>query len=783
MRQSKKLDEIHAEALQRFNDTYVVNIDGRRESIEDRRFYSIAGAMWEGALSEQFENKPMFEVNKIHLSIIKIFSDCRNNRISVDFTPKDGSSDKLSDTLDGLHRADEQYSNAEEAYDNAREEGVGGGIGGWRYVTKYEDEYDDENNNQRICIEPIYDADSCLYFDQNSKRQDKSDAKYAYLLTALTKEAYAEEYDDDFETWPQEIYKGEFEWVDADFVYVAEYYVLEDTFETYHYYEDIDGEEERYTEEELADGYDQELIALGGTFVRKRKIKERRVHKYILSGGKVLEDLGFIAGKNIPLVPYYGKRWVIDGVERFMGHVRLAKDAQRLKNMQLSKLAEHAAYSGIEKPILTPEQIKGHTTMWSEDNVKEYPYLLVNPTTDAEGNIVNSGPIAYTKPPIIPPSTAALLQITEDDIRDILGNTEAGEDMETRISGKAVELIQTRVDQQTFIYQSNEAKAKKRGGEIWLSMAQELYTESGRKMKGVYEDKRIESKELMKPSIGEDGEIVYENDLANADMEVNVEVVPSSDSRRAAIVRGITGMLQMTKDPETATILEATAMMNMEGEGLTDTREFFRKKLVRMGAIEPTEADQKELAAEAENAEPSANDKYLLAEAQKAESEAQQNEVEAIKIQAEARYKDAQSAKIMQEVQNPEQLPMEEAPGIDIDAEKLVLEAEKIKRDFSIKEGELDIKRGELSLKEEELKLKEKELAVKMLELNNSDDEEEVDETPDMSAVIAQAVGTLNDTISNQTDAIKSNGDLVKKKKKVIRENGTIVGIELEGDE
>ena len=71
-----------------------------------------------------------------------------------------------------------------------------------------------------------------------------------------------------------------------------------------------------------------------------------------------------------------------------------------------------------------------------------------------------------------------------------------------------------------------------------------------------------------------------------------------------------------------------------------------------------------------------------------------------------------------------------------------------------------------------------------MLELNKSDEEEEeVDETPDMSAVIAQAVGTLNDTISNQTDAIKSNGDLVKKKKKVIRENGTIVGIELEGDE
>jgi hypothetical protein len=34
----------------------------------------------------------------------------------------------------------------------------------------------------------------------------------------------------------------------------------------------------------------------------------------------------------------YGKRWFVDNIERCMGHVRLAKDPQRLKNMQLSKL-------------------------------------------------------------------------------------------------------------------------------------------------------------------------------------------------------------------------------------------------------------------------------------------------------------------------------------------------------------------------------------------------------------------------------------------------------------
>ncbi|MFK5282558.1 portal protein, partial [Lacticaseibacillus paracasei] len=88
-------------------------------------------------------------------------------------------------------------------------------------------------------------------------------------------------------------------------------------------------------------------------------------------GGKVLEDCGYIAGKCIPIVVAYGKRWFVDNIERCMGHVRLAKDAQRLKNMQLSKLGEISALSSVEKPILTPEQIANHQDMWAEDNLKD----------------------------------------------------------------------------------------------------------------------------------------------------------------------------------------------------------------------------------------------------------------------------------------------------------------------------------------------------------------------------------------------------------------------------
>lgn len=79
--------------------------------------------------------------------------------------------------------------------------------------------------------------------------------------------------------------------------------------------------------------------------------------------------------------------------------MRLAKDAQRLKNMQVSNLALLAAQSPREKPIFTPEQMAGHTVAWANDNIDDNPYLLVNPMRDAEGNPQAAGPIGYTKAP------------------------------------------------------------------------------------------------------------------------------------------------------------------------------------------------------------------------------------------------------------------------------------------------------------------------------------------------------------------------------------------------
>jgi hypothetical protein len=622
----QKLLDLHSEALLQFDAIQSVVQEEREQSRDDRRFCSIAGAMWEGEWGQQFENKPKMEVNKIQLSLMRIYNEYRNNRITVDFVSKDGADNvNLADVCDGLYRADEEESGAEEAYDNAFDEATAGGYGAWRLRADWEDEFDDEDDRQRILLEPIFDADTSVFFDLDAKRQDKADANHCFVLNSVTRKAYEEEWDDNPTSWPSGLNDYQFDWTTPDIVYVAEYYKVEYKKETIKIFTLEDSPEKRYTAEELEADPEIELglLTIGYKETGEKKVRRKKIHKYIMSGGGVLEDCGCIAGQHIPIVPMYGKRWYVDNIERSMGHVRLSKDPQRLKNMQLSKLAEISALSATRKPIFTPEQVQGVEQRWADDNIQNFPYQLVNPMTDIEGNPMPAGAIGYTEPPIIPPALGALLQLTEEDMKDILGERQGGEQIVSNVSGKAVELIQNRMDMQTFIYMSNMAKAMKRSGEIWLSMAKDVYVEDGRKMRTVGPQKEVSSVELNQPMMMEDtNEAVRENDLSKAKFNVSVDVGPSTSNKRESTVRSLTGMMQMTTDPEMAQVLGAMAMMNMEGEGIQDTRDFFRQKLIRMGAVKPTKEEAAQLQEEAANRPPDPQTVYFESLAKEAEANA-----------------------------------------------------------------------------------------------------------------------------------------------------------------
>ena len=208
----------------------------------------------------------------------------------------------------------------------------------------------------------------------------------------------------------------------------------------------------------------------------------------------------------------------------------------------------------------------------------------------------------------------------------------------------------------------NFAKSMKRSGQVYIGMAKEVYVESGRKMKTLGKNNEVSSITLGEQIINpETQDLESRNDIAHSKMGVHVSIGPSSDSKRKATVSATTQMLQMTNDPEDASVLRAFAFMNMEGEGIEDLRSYGRNKLIKMGVTKPTQEELERMVAEAEaakNQPPDANEIYLQSAAMKEQAEAQQKQADTMK-------KIAETQKIEAETRETEATTLEKLQGLE----------------------------------------------------------------------------------------------------------------------
>ena len=210
-------------------------------------------------------------------------SEYRENRVTVDFRAKDdAASDETADACDGLYRADEHESNADEAYDNAFDEGTAGGFGAWRLRAKYEDESDEDDDRQRIAIEPIYDADTSVFFDADAKRQDKSDAVKCWVVYTMSHDAYFEEYGVDPASFQKVENLTRFDWFTPSVVYITEYYEVTIKKRKVHFFRLAALPDEppmKVAAEDLDDEKQAELKALGYIESRQKTIDKRVVRR------------------------------------------------------------------------------------------------------------------------------------------------------------------------------------------------------------------------------------------------------------------------------------------------------------------------------------------------------------------------------------------------------------------------------------------------------------------------------------------------------------------------
>lgn len=674
----------------RFDRAYTPQQDVREKCIEATRFARVPGGQWEGAtaagtkLDDRFEKYPKFEINKVATELNRIIAEYRNNRITVKFRPGDKeASEELANKLNGLFRADYEETDGGEACDNAFDDAATGGFGCFRLTSMLVNEYDPMDERQRIAIEPVYDPSRSVWFDPDAKKYDKSDALWAFCMYSLSPEKYEAEYG---KTPPASLdvttmTSWEYDWFEPEVVYIAKYYeVRKESVDVISYRQPITGEIATYDSDQIED-IEDELALAGFQEVARRSVKRRRVYVSVVDGQNFLEKPRRIPGEHIPLIPVYGKRWFIDDIERVEGHIAKAMDPQRLYNLQVSMLADSAAQDPGQVPIFDPEQVRGLEKHWEDRGKKRPAFLVARAPRDKAGNPIGpAAPGSFTPAPQLSPAIATMLQLTSADIQEVTGSSQAMQQMPSNIAQETVNNLMNRADMASFIYLDNMAKSLKRAGEVWLSMAREVYG-SEREVRVVNED-GTDDIALMNAQVvdSQTGRVVALNDLSTGRYDVTVDVGPSYTARRDATVSVLTNVLStmLPNDPMRPAI-QGIILDNIDGEGLDDFKEYNRNQLLTSGIVKPRNEKEQQIVMQAQQAAANQQNPEMVlaqaqmvaaqAEAQKATNETAQTQIKAFTAQQDAMESQANTV-----------YKLAQARNID---DKAVMEAIRLLKDVS----------------------------------------------------------------------------------------------------
>ena len=650
-------DEDDEQRRQRYtmdlHDSADIHTEQRDQANDDMRFINVRGAQWEDFLEADFENRARLEFDITSPYINRFMGNWNQNRVGVEFKPDDSkSSDDDAELLNGIYRIDFREGSGKMSVDNAVQEAATCGYGAYKIATKFVDEEDPENDFQRIEFRPMYNAYNSVFWDLQSQRIDKRDARFCTTLTLMTSKSFKDRYGEDklpasvFD--PTTLRRFNFFSINIEMIHIGtRYEVIKNSVKVFVYRNLASGQMEVYEEAEHKQIEGQLKDDENKQFVRERKILKQHVMKTVFSGQDILEDTKRISGKWIPIVPIYGYRSYVDGVEWYYGLVAKMKDANRMFNMHVSQLAENSASSGQEVPIFDPDQMIGNLSdIWANKNNKAW--LPAASLKDDDGKIVVTGPVGYSKPAQVDPSTVASISLITEFTQQTTGGAPQ-DTVDPNTSGKAINAINRREDLKTQTISDNIANSQEWGGEIYASMAQDVYNVK-RIIRTLGADGTQGTKQLLEVVVDEEtGKQVEANNLRGKKFRVYADASPQWDSLREQTVEELKGVLEFLATHPSGEqyfpAVLATILDNMEGAGLAPLKKLNRRNMIVMGLIEPETDEEKKMLAEAQQPKEDPNQKLIEAAALQQQAEARNLDAASLEKASSARLKEATTIK------------------------------------------------------------------------------------------------------------------------------------------
>jgi len=669
----------HDEMLIALQDSQEAETDMRSQARSAQLFVNKRDGQWEPEFWESNDNKPRYTFDLTSPIVDQVSGALDMANFSIKVSPAGGqASEDTAKILSGLIRNIENLSYATDIYSAAGRNMVTAGIDGWRVVHKY---VDSDSFNQDLVIEPIHNYVDRVWFDVSSEKRDRSDARFAFVLSGLSPKDYKKQYPEGSGQSVSEDRLATAYFNKPDLIMVGEYYYIE---------QEKSDLVMMSSGQVLEDNEDfntikDELEAMGVTEVKRRTRMKDTVYVRKFDAQDWLGSKQKTVFSMIPVIPTYGNFRNVEDKTLYFGVVEKLYDPQRVLNYSLSREIEEGALAPRAKYWMTPKQASGHEDELSTMNTNTDPVQFFN-VDEANPGIPQQNGGAQINP--------GLSRVSEG-MRTMIGQS-AGlfasnmGDNPGLQSGVAIKQLQNKGDIGTIKYFKAQEIAIARTAKILVDAIPSVY-DTQREVYLLNEDGSQESETLNQTIIDQQtGQPITLNDLSIGSYDVVCSSGASFQNRQQESNAALLEMAQI--DPSLIQMSGDVMLKNVDAPGMDTLSARKRQQLLAGGLIpadQQTEEEQQMVAQQAQSAkqQPDAVMVAAQAEMQKAQAANNKNSIEAEKAKLDAMIREQQNQMKMQQ----QQLELQQAQfKLQQDQERLQLETMTKEAEFNLKAQELE---------------------------------------------------------------------------------------------
>ena len=639
--------EDHAKVINLLTAAQGADSDMRDQARDAQLFVSKKDGQWEPYWWNANQNKPRYTFDMTCPIVDQVAGEIEQADFDIRVSPAGGDATKdVALTYDGIIRNLENISNAKDVYTSAARGMITTGYDGWRIVQKYAD---DNSFDQDLMIEKIHNFIDRVWFDPAAEQQDKSDARYCFVLHPVAKDEFDKRWPESNGTSVPDDRDGEAYYDKAEVVVIGELlYVEKEERELV-----LMSNGQTYEADDDFEKVVDDMALVGVTEIKRRKRKVSKVCSRFFDNDGWLGDDKDTVFNRIPVIPVYGNYKIIENKTVYSGVVEKLMDSQRVLNYSMSREIEEGALAPRAKYWMTLTQAAGHEDSLSTMNTNSDPVQFYNvdpempgPPQQNGGAMVNPG-----------------LRTISEAMRGMIGYS-AGMfasnmgDNPGLQSGVAIRSLQNKGDNATYKYNKAVQVAIAATGKVLVDAIPKVY-DTERTMRILYEDNSFEMATINQPVIDQQtGEVVMLNDLSQGVYDVICKAGPSFKNRQQETLEMIIEMAKV--DPTIMQIAGDVMMQNINSPAADQIAERKRDQMLKAGMIpmsQLTDEEQAQIQQQMEQQGQQQDPASIMAQAEmlKGQAEMARAQIEQVKVQNEQMKIQVEAQKAQMSAQNDQQ--------------------------------------------------------------------------------------------------------------------------------